>query len=431
MAELPIVAGACLVILLAARALWRQRSPSQRRFVAEMRALLEAQWPDEEIAYDPDEFAFDLAGDEPLRINLHNAWRSYRTCPAGERREILEAFVAVGVASRGFSLPDDWSEARSHVMPRVRNRSYLNAIAGNDETPEQAFARITLAPRDGLLPEHLIVELVYDLPDRTSSISREQVETWGQSADALFEVALQNLRVRRTNPMQLEPMGDGLYLSAWRDSYDASRILVPEIFQRLELRGAPLAFLFSNDVLLVSGTEEPNGIHAAAETMAQHLEAARVESLVPLVLGDDERWRVWDVPKDGDASGALHNLRVEEQSWDYGSQKELLDARLRQAGEDVFVANVLVMEDPKSGRRDSLCTWTEGVDTLLPKTDYLAFLRDPEGAAETLLVAWDDAFPLVAGLLETTSHYPHRFRARHFPPAETLDRLRALEATVS
>ncbi|MDJ0850599.1 MAG: hypothetical protein QNK04_19675 [Myxococcota bacterium] len=430
MAELPIVVAACLVILLAAGALWRQRPPSRQRFVAEVRRRLEAEWPGEEVRYDAAEFTYELCGDEPLRINLHNLWKSYSTCPAGERQAVMEAFVAVGVASRGFALPDDWKEARSHLMPRVRNRSYLNAICSNgDESPEQAVERITVVPSDGLVPDHLIVEIVFDLPDRTSSISRSQVETWGQSPETVFDVAMQNLRVRRTNPTQLEPMGEGLYLSAWRDSYDASRILVPEIFRRIELRGAPLAFLFSNDVLLVSGTEEAHGVHAAAETMAQHLESARVESLIPLVLGDDDRWRAWEVPKHGDAALALRNLRVEEQAWDYGDQKAMLEARHEETGEDVFVASILVIEDPKTGRRDTVGTWSEGVDTLLPQTDYIAFLRDPEGEEETLLVPWNDAFPLVSSLLEPTPHYPPRFRARRFPTPEALTHLRPLTRT--
>ena len=104
----------------------------------------------------------------------------------------------------------------------------------------------------------------------------------------------------------------------------------------------------------------------------------------------------------------------------YGSQQGLL----REIhGEDIFVATFSAAE-ADGVSPFSYCSWTKGVDSLLPKTDLVA-LVDLDAQTQ-LTVKWHDAVAICGHLLEpTTHHYPERWRVAAFPSAEEFARLQA------
>jgi len=79
----------------------------------------------------------------------------------------------------------------------------------------------------------------------------------------------------------------------------------------------------------------------------------------------------------------------------------------------------LAFEDPQ-GRLQSYSVWGEGVDSLLPKTDAVAFMRHDK---QPLIVDWQKVIDVVGGLMEEVDIYPLRFRVRTFPSDEQLARL--------
>jgi hypothetical protein len=66
------------------------------------------------------------------------------------------------------------------------------------------------------------------------------------------------------------------------------------------------------------------------------------------------------------------------------------------------------------------------VDSSLPQAENIAFLVDIENQ-EHFMVPWEAAASVVGSLLEQEADLtPVRYRARHFPSAEQLGRLRQL-----
>ena len=78
----------------------------------------------------------------------------------------------------------------------------------------------------------------------------------------------------------------------------------------------------------------------------------------------------------------------------------------------------------KDGVATSVASWGEGVDSLLPRTDQIAFSRE---RGDTTLVDWGTAAEIVGNLLvEDPSYYPIRYRVREFPSDSQFDELAAV-----
>ena len=101
----------------------------------------------------------------------------------------------------------------------------------------------------------------------------------------------------------------------------------------------------------------------------------------------------------------------------YAGQKDLLDDLHQRRGADIFVASATGVE--KDGQLMTYSVWTEGVDTLLPRTDLVVLSRLKDGQlGQTIFVPWDAAVAMLSELMEPTDHVPTRFRARQFPDAQ-------------
>ncbi|HEX7989324.1 MAG TPA: hypothetical protein VF513_04125, partial [Stenotrophomonas sp.] len=104
---------------------------------------------------------------------------------------------------------------------------------------------------------------------------------------------------------------------------------------------------------------------------------------------------------------------------------QLLERVHQKHEEDVFVASFMVHNED----RVSLCAWTDGVASSLPRTDRLVLVMPVDGGeAETLMVDWEQAQPVLGHLLrEDPRHiHPPRFLTLGFPDAGTRARLQAI-----
>ena len=103
-------------------------------------------------------------------------------------------------------------------------------------------------------------------------------------------------------------------------------------------------------------------------------------------------------------------------------QKRLLDALHEKTGEDVFVASHVVTKHSATGVLSSYTTWSEGVHTLLPEADLIAFFRP--ATKETFFVPWHAARAIVGHRMKPLDLYPPRFDAPHSPDEAEYVRLR-------
>jgi hypothetical protein len=92
---------------------------------------------------------------------------------------------------------------------------------------------------------------------------------------------------------------------------------------------------------------------------------------------------------------------------------------------DIFVATYSALRDEKTGSVTSYCTWSEGVDCLLPETEQVVFFR-PQSPEDGKLAArgdWNTVRSVAGYLMEPQGLYPERWRVREFPSEEVLKRI--------
>jgi hypothetical protein len=106
----------------------------------------------------------------------------------------------------------------------------------------------------------------------------------------------------------------------------------------------------------------------------------------------------------------------------YGQDGKSLEAANEKAGLDVFVGHVMIL-DRKDLEPTSLSVLTRGVQTLLPRTDAVAFMDLDEGKEPRAVVTFEDALRALGPRAVLRPGYPPRWMVTELPSNEELARL--------
>jgi len=372
----------------------------------------------EKVQKIPGDFALKV-GEGDSTIFLSNVYSNYCSAPRIQRSSVLAEFVSAAAAMPTLpDIPAEFAAAKPGLMPAIRDAAYFSIfglLQRRNGRPERALEVVTKPLVGGL-----VVDLVYDTERNITSINRDQLEQWGVSLEQAFAAAKDNLW-DRTDPERMAGRG-GVYWSQWSDSYDSSRILLPELIYRLAVDGDPVAFVPNRNELWVTGTNNSAGLAVILkEGLDGHFKRGHPLSPELYVLADG-KWQVY-VPEEPALRELWRTLKIRREALDYAQQQELLNAIHEQDGTDIFVASYKVCER-KDGFAYSVCVWSNGVDSTLPVAENIAFMVDPEGG-DHFVVRWEDAAPIVGDLMEKETEFvPVRYRAREFPGAEQIAKLR-------
>lgn len=371
-------------------------------FAKQVIGVLKARGYPHTVRYNREDFALDL--DEGGFINLHNIYHEWQTLPAGKRRRSLHDLVDFV-----FEPEDEpsYEEAAPNLLPIVRNRLYFAAAAlrGENDLSEGGHR---------LLNRFLALSLAVDRPTSMVLVTQKTLDGWGVDFDQAMEAATDNLRA--ISPADFERLSPGFYVSQWGDHHDASRMMLPELFLDLNLKGAPVAIVFSRSGIAVAGSDDI----AALNAMAQFVDGAMAEEMrpvayAPAILQDGE-WVAYE-PKDR-ARAPILAMAAKQRLWDYAEQTPLLEAWLETRGEDRFVAP---LESAWVGERLMTWTsWTQQALPLLPRADAICLL----GAdGRTMVRSWEDIRTVVGLLPQDGDHYPPRYDGRVWPDEDQWRRL--------
>jgi hypothetical protein len=348
------------------------------------------------------------------KLFLANVWDEYQRAPFWRRGRVLSAYAGSMMATRQ-EWPESFESAKANLLPRVKERTFFGVtalqLAGADVMPFSYE----------ILNEQLAVELVYDLPTTIASVNAERLAKWGVTLEDALRTARHNLRLRTSGT--LATIRPGLYRSPWCDNHDSSRLLLTELITRLEVRGAPVAMLPSRDILLVTGSDDADGLAAMAAIAEPALREPRTVSGTAFVF-EKGAWSAFVPPIGHPQRDRFRLMAHMSLAQDYEQQKHWLDRKHQAEGADVFVGSVLILRNKTSGRVTSLSTWAFDAVTLLPRTDELA-IATGAGDAPSLQVPWDLAASVLGELLEPQGLVPERYRVARSPSAEQLARLRA------
>lgn len=397
------------------------RKPSPDAFAALFESAARKAGFKGEMHYNPRDFRLDYG--ESAFFNLHNAYREYCNARGPGRRKALQGYIAALCDNqRSQAMPLD--DARPLLLPVVRSLGTLEEVRlhhlrtdGHDSDFHPAYLP---------LGADAAVLLAIDHPESTATLVEGPDRSWGIRLEEGIAIALTNLRDSTAD--RFIQRAAGVFQGAWDDGYDTSRILLPDVLERLPLKGRPVFMIPTRELLLVTGDRDGQGLASLVELSLEAMEKGRILS-ADLYCYENAKVVPYRVHNPL-LKARLERLRKLYTQSEYDAQKQALDLMNEDNAVDLFVANYLLFASPQDPEQVfSLGTWTRGVDTLLPVTDRLMLVR-PEGDsgnAQTRMVAWDQALELLGDYLEPVpGHYPPRYRTLGFPEpsrAELLDEL--------
>lgn len=305
------------------------------------------------------------------------------------------------------------AQALPRLLPKVRPRFQHEALCLTTGKPGPAFQ-----PLAGIFA----VSLVVDLPNREVDVGEAELAAWDVDFDRLMQRARSNLLARGGEEGFLQ-VGPGCYQSAWADNLDGSRLLLPGILQRLQVRGDPVALLPNRDTLLVVGSEDPAGLRWALESALASLhQDPTALNACPLRLSH-YHWEPFQALREHPVCPLL--IRVERQRLmdEYASQKTLLDRRHGAAGKAITVAP-LRLERTGAGEPASYTEWNEAMgEAWLPLADRVRLAWELGGERGRAWVPWARVQGRLSHLLEPVGLFPERYRFKAAPQAGQLEDL--------
>ena len=378
----------------------------------------------ESIEVDEDRFQLLLGGGTV--INLHNGFLEWERASALRRGQVLRRFAAVFL--QPGEPPAAVEQARPNLMLRVRDREWyaVNELrfAATRHAHEGQGPVFTYEP----LNEWLAVEVVYDWPTSVSSLKPETLASWDMSLEEAIRTARANLRERTEGTFR--PVAAGVFASPWQDTYDAARLLLTELISRLDLRGDPVALLPHRNNLFLAGSDDEAGLGRIAQLAEPLLDDPHRVTGRAFVWRDG-RWQLYLPAERHPHHETFRRLVTLTVAEDYNEQRAVLEDRYAAAGDDVFVAAVMLRTDNATDEVRSVCTWTEGVRTVLPRADEIAFViaGQSEDENKITLVPWDLAVAVLGAAMEPQGLLPERWLVDRFPSAAELGSLESASST--
>lgn len=398
--------------------------PSPDRFAANLTRALRACGINEEIVYDAKEFVLRIGEPTARTINLGNVYSEHCAIPRKLRKAHIETLAE---AHAGFTeYPDDLASARSHLMPRIRTSVYRELITLQLKAMDavQGTVQTTIRP----INEVWSAELVFDSPGAVGSISPDRLQQWGITDDEALKIACDNLW--KLTDRDLRQVRPGLYLSTWEDGYDATRLLLDTFVWRHTVKGEQVVFCPTNDAMIVTGSRDSENLIRACQ-MVEELITSSPRPLTGIaVCRNGSVWERFLPSSDEPAYPCLKRLLDLSMAAEYNEQKQFLEllAQNRADRGDVtgldpaFPATFSVAEEPRTNLSVTYSVWGD-VETLLPVTERVAFVRSDTETGVLGMVEWDRVVEVCGHLMEKTDYVPIRYRVAQFPAPELMARL--------
>lgn len=155
----------------------------------------------------------------------------------------------------------NWEQAAPKIMPRIQHDCIFSHIS------QELVAHVPWV-------NDCSVVFIIDLPKTTVSVTREQVLRWGVGIDTLEQAAIKNLVNFAPDFRTVEATGNTgghSVIFTEQDSYDAARILLPDLYRQLapKLGGDFFVGLPYRD-LLVAFSRQPDDMVARVRQRMQH-----------------------------------------------------------------------------------------------------------------------------------------------------------------
>lgn len=362
-------------------------------------------------------FALFAAG-----VTLYVSWSEKREGrkAALERVELASALASAAPDSDAgvLDLPASYLEAAPRLLPAVKEHSFFDLLEMQLAEGGALPAAKKLARRP--LTDRVYLALAYDGPSAMSFVTSGRLDAWNTTPEDAFAVAAANLAKKSSEPF-LAP-APGLYRSPWQDDYDAARLALPDLLEKLQVKGDTVAMAPNRETLLVAGSNDDDALVGMAELAEKALAEPRAMAAVALRL-DHGGWSPFLPPASFRSYLRLKKLVVEGDTADYEAQKVVLEARNQRDGAQVIVAPLVVAKDRVTGAPVTYAAWVKGVEALLPRADYVVLVDLGHRAGPVAAGPWERVKEVAGDAMRPLGVYPERFDVNTFPAPAALARI--------
>ena len=375
---------------------------SQEAFVEQFIQALQAAGETRAIRYEADIFCV-LVGDNrevpDVVVTLNDAFKQCLQLPPDQQASEIHRVAA---QCRRQKIPDDYRIAERHLQLSLKHISHLHLYE------EFAAAWVShTAPKNVVhsqITDELILCVGFTDGPALQLLTQEQTARWGVSADRVVRSAIRN---QSRSAFRLKRTGS-LYRSPSDNPYAAAHFVFGERLSKLPIRGSPVVLLPTRDCLVVTGSEEIEGLIQMAAIGHVEIE----ESEFP-VSGRPLRWdgRVWKKFEPPEiVRAAFAHLEQMYEVARYASQSTVLQMRYRDAADGTRIAEVRLFPDGSAFKK--VAFWHSGSPILLPAADEVVLHNQESGAFQA--ARWNDV-QRVLGERLVPMHMPLRYRAERFP----------------
>ncbi|MGE0549335.1 MAG: hypothetical protein AB7O24_23175 [Kofleriaceae bacterium] len=391
--------------------------PDRAEIVAALLAEVRALGCEGELRVEGNYLFIDEGAGVVRHVFLGNFAAEYALATPTERHAVIARYARLTVRPVRVAS----SDLRTRLLPKLavrREREQLRLRVGSDAAVTNLMTGRPIA--DG----HLMIDLAVDDPETIRTVLPSDLAACRLTEEAAYVCALANLRARSGG--QWHEIVPGLLLSPWADFWDGARLALPSLFRGLPIKGDPIVVVPNRCAVLVTGSEEPDGLAALYRATRSLMTKERPVFVSPLRL-DGDHWRpIIHLVDRGTIriAPSLMFLSSLQDTLDYGACESLVHDRLTGWGFD-RVGLVGTLE-----AQDVLMTVTEcgpGARVAIPKTDMVSFDLGHRSA----LVAWYKVEQMLGSDLVPLDIWPSYFELRRHPredevaPLETPRRARA------
>jgi hypothetical protein len=351
-------------------------------------------------------------------LHLQNIFLEYLNSSRGGRAALLDKYASM-MHDIAHEIPAMWTLAAKAIYPVVRS------------TYDAAFLEIHSRMQGGAplrpavcwpLASDLNLRLVYDHGASLAHVNQDQLQTWGQSQDAVRQKAFDNLRaLERPTWQEISP---GVHQIVSTVSFEETLFLVDAVMERLPFAATAAVMPANRGVLLAADGTSDQAMLALLDHASSTLRENPWPMSATLLQRQGSEW-VEFIPQ-GLVLQRLRSLQQINLHGVYRDQAELLQKEL---GEDVFVATfALIQRGEGLENVRSWCTWSEGVPTLMPMTDLVVIAKQRADGefGPGLMLEWAHLWNVCGHRMQASVDSPSRFMVKSFPDATEWQQLEPL-----
>jgi hypothetical protein len=353
-----------------------------------------------------DETTASLVLDEGARIGIDGLFTGLAHIPPERREDILVRSVKAHIDMP--PMPASWEEARDRVLPLA----YESFTRWSDQMRSTAAGQKYVLPV-AQITEHLGFRLGFVLDTYSLSVPPVTLSSWNVEPDVAFAQATLNLQARSNLQWKESREFPGAYLSHWPDGQAASRLCLPQIFTNVPIRGQPVAMVPTPQTLVVTGSDDEEGLFNLARVGRRKMEGNKLVHLLRTMrLGEDgETWTDWMPAPEHPVYNELRYLRTIQEKLEYDNQARVL-AEVTPEGELMPLPPLEVQLSRFGAMVRTVTRWRDGPRQGLPKADVVVLLRAGQVLGAGI---WDQLAAALPWEFEALPGYPTRYLVGEVP----------------